>query len=137
MSVILWLWRKFRSAVSYGTDQDSSPALTCRDPDLLAMAEIAKRRRIDMERSLETAFEKARLVLERSTTSTQPIQASDLPASIKARVRAMPDPEQRIRAIVEFKLSTRIQSSHHDQATRIGEPHLNRERHTLRREPMS
>jgi hypothetical protein len=80
----------------------------------MAMAEIAQRRRLDIERSLETAFEKARLVLERETTSARPIRASELPADLEARVRAMPDPEQRIRAIVEFKLSTKTQASHHD-----------------------
>jgi hypothetical protein len=61
---------------------------------------------------LEAAFEKARPILRRMTVSSRPIQISNLPADIEARVRAMPDPEQRIRAIVEFKLSTRIQSSH-------------------------
>jgi hypothetical protein len=87
-----------------------------RDPDLMAIAEIAQRRRLDMERSLETAFEKVRLILERETTSARPIQTSELPADLEARVRAMPDPEQRIRAIVEFKLSIKTQAGHHDQA---------------------
>jgi len=69
-----------------------------------------------MERSLETAFQKVRLILERETTSARPIQTSELPADLEARVRAMPDPEQKIRAIVEFKLSTKTQAGHHDQA---------------------
>jgi hypothetical protein len=36
-----------------------------------------------------------------------------LPADLKTRIAAMRDPEERIRAIVEFKLSVRTQSSHH------------------------
>ncbi|MGD0549898.1 MAG: hypothetical protein ABSA81_05065 [Candidatus Bathyarchaeia archaeon] len=80
------------------------------------MAEIAQRRRLDTERSLETTFEKVRPILERATTSPRPIQTSKLPADFEARVRAMPDPEQRIRAILEFKLSTKTQAGHHDQA---------------------
>ena len=71
-----------------------------------------------MERSLETVFEKVRLILERETTSARPIQTSELPADLEARVRAMPDPEQKIRAIVEFKLSTKTQAGHHDKPSR-------------------
>ena len=80
----------------------------------MAIAEIAQRRRLDTEQSLEAVFEKVRPVLERETASARPIQTSELPADLEARIRAMPDPEQRIRAIVEFKLSTKTQASHHD-----------------------
>jgi hypothetical protein len=69
---------------------------------------------LDTERCLETAFEKARLILEREKASARQIQTSKLPADLEARVRAMPDPEQRIRAIVEFKLSAKTHAGHHD-----------------------
>jgi hypothetical protein len=115
MRGILWLWRKIRSTARRGIDETPPRASPSRDPELVAIAEIAQQRRLDTERSLEAAFEKARLVLERETASARPVQTSELPADLEARVRAMPDPEQRIRAIVEFKLSTRTQSGHHDQ----------------------
>ena len=111
---IFWLLRKIRSTARHGMDQKPSRALPSRDPELVAIAEIVQRRKLDTERSLETAFEKARPILERETASARPIQTAELPADLEARVRAMPDPEQRIRAIVEFKLSHRTESSHHD-----------------------
>lgn len=84
-----------------------------RDPDLFAIAEIAHRRRLDAERSLESVFEKVKPILRREPEAAHPVEAFELPAELKARVAAMSDPEQRIRAIVEYKLSTRTQSSHH------------------------
>jgi hypothetical protein len=75
------------------------------------MAEIAQRRRRDTERSLETAFEKARPILEKETASAHPMQTMELPPDLKARIKAIRDPEQRIRAIVEFKLSAKKQLS--------------------------
>jgi hypothetical protein len=84
-----------------------------RDPDLFAIAEIAHRRRLDAERSLESVFEKAKPILERKPEPAYLVQALELPAELKARVAAMSDPEQRMRAIVEYKLSVRSQSSHH------------------------
>jgi hypothetical protein len=84
-----------------------------RDPDLLAIAEIAHRRRLDAERSLESVFEKAKPILERKPEPAYLVQALELPAELKTRIAAMPDPEERIRAIVEYKLSVRSRSSHH------------------------
>jgi hypothetical protein len=77
-----------------------------RDRELIAIAEIAQRRR------LEAAFEKAKPILERETPTETSIQKLELPADVEAQVRAMPDSEQRIRAIVESKLSNRNKSSH-------------------------
>jgi hypothetical protein len=88
--------------------------LASRDPELLAMADIAQRRRRDAERSLEIAFEKARPILERETASPHLIQELELPRDLKARIKAIRDPEARIRAIVEFKLSAKKQSSDRD-----------------------
>jgi len=84
-----------------------------RDPDLFAIAEIAHRRRLDAERSLESVFEKAKPILERKPEPAYLVHALELPAELKTRIAAMSDPEQRIRTIVEYKLSTRTQSSHH------------------------
>jgi hypothetical protein len=84
-----------------------------RDPDLLAIVEIAHRRSLDAERSLESVFEKAKPILERKPEPAYLVQALELPADLKTRIAAMLDPEQRIRAIVEYKLSVRSRSSHH------------------------
>jgi hypothetical protein len=78
------------------------------------MAEIAQRRRPDKERSLEIAFEKARSILERETTPAYASQALELPPDLKARIKTIRDPEKRIRAIVEFKMSARAQLSDRD-----------------------
>jgi hypothetical protein len=84
-----------------------------RDPDLLAIAELAHGRRLDAERSLESVFEKVKPILRREPEAAHPVEAFELPADLKTRIAAMRDPEERIRAIVEYKLSTRTQSSHH------------------------
>ncbi|HXZ97848.1 MAG TPA: hypothetical protein VED24_00615 [Candidatus Acidoferrum sp.] len=78
------------------------------------MAEVAQRRKRDMERSLETEFERARSIIERETTPAHAIQALELPPDLKARIKAIRDPEKRIRAIVEFKMSTKKRSSDHE-----------------------
>ena len=84
-----------------------------RDPDLLAIVEIAHRRRLDTEHSLESVFEKAKPMLRREPEAAHPVEALELPAELKARVPAMSDPEERIRAMVEFKVPVRSRSSHH------------------------
>jgi hypothetical protein len=84
-----------------------------RDSDLLAIAEIAHRRRLDAERSLESVLEKVKPILKRELEAAHPVEALELPADLKTRIAAMPDPKERIRAIAEFKLSVRSQSSHH------------------------
>jgi hypothetical protein len=89
-------------------------ALLIRDPELLAIAEIAQQRKRDAERSLEIAFEKARSILERQTTPAHATQALELPPDLKARIKAIRDPEKRIRAIVEFKMSAKTQLTDRD-----------------------
>jgi len=88
--------------------------LSARDPDLLAVAEIAYQRRLDKARSLETVFEKVKPILQRKKEPAHPVHVAKLPPDLKARVAGMPDPEQRIRAIVEFRLSARTDSNQHD-----------------------
>jgi len=107
-------WTRIQSIARRRIGQELPLAFRARDPDLVAIAEIAQQRRLETERGLETAFGKVRLILEREETSANSIQTMELPADLDARVRAMPDPEQRIRAIVEFKLSTKTQAGHHD-----------------------
>ena len=114
MRVTLSIWRKIRLFTRHRRDQRPSRTISGRDPDLLAIAEIAQRRRLDTERPLETVFEKVKPILHREAESAHPVPASELPADLKARITAMPDPEQRIRAIVEFKLSAKTQPSHQD-----------------------
>jgi hypothetical protein len=79
------------------------------------MAEIANQKKLGAERSLDSVFEKVRPILYREPDSAPPpVQIAELPADLKARIVEMPDAEQRIRAIVEFKLSSKTQSSHHE-----------------------
>jgi len=105
--------KKILSIQPHRTDRKLPRMFSGRDPDLLAIAEIAHRRRLDAERSLESVFEKAKPILERKPEPAYLVQALELPAELKTRIAAMPDPEQRIRAIVEYKLSVRSRSSHH------------------------
>jgi hypothetical protein len=88
--------------------------LLSRDPELLAIAEIAQQRRRETELSLEIAFKKARSILERQTTPAYAAQALELPPDLKARIMAIRDPEKRIRAIVEFKMSAKTQLTGRD-----------------------
>ena len=105
--------KKILSIPRHRTDRKPPRMFSGRDPDLLAIAEIAHRRRLDTERSLESVFEKAKPILRREPEAAHPVEAFELPADLKTRIAAMRDPEERIRAIVEFKLSVRTQSSHH------------------------
>jgi hypothetical protein len=105
MHVTLLVWRKIRSFTHHETDQKPQRTRSRRDPDLLAISEIAQRRRLETERSLEAVFEKVRPILRREPESVHPALASKLPEDLKAQIAAMPDAEQRIRAILEFKSS--------------------------------
>ena len=51
---------------------------------------------------MESVFEKAKPILERKPEPAYLVQALELPADLKTRIAAMPDPEERIRAIVEY-----------------------------------
>ena len=62
---------------------------------------------------MESVFEKVKPILQRKPEPAYLVHALELPADLKTRIAAMPDPEERMRAIVEYKLSTRTQSSHH------------------------
>ena len=106
--------RKILSHTSHRMHHRPPHRAPVRDPDLFAIAEIAHRRRLNTEWSLDSVFEKVKPILQRKPELTLPSQACELPAELKARVAAMPDPEQRIRAIVEFKLSAIRQSSYRD-----------------------
>jgi hypothetical protein len=105
--------KKILSIPPHRTNRKTPRMFSGRDSDLLAIAEIAHRRRLDAERSLESVFEKVKPILKREPEAAHPVETFELPADLKTRIAAMPDPEERIRAIVEYKLSTRTQSSHH------------------------
>jgi hypothetical protein len=105
--------KKILSIPPHRTDRKPPRMFSGRDPDLNAIAEIAHLRSLNTERSLESVFEKAKPILERKPNPAYLVQALELPTELKTRVAAMLDPEQRIRAIVEYKLSVRSQSSHH------------------------
>lgn len=89
--------------------------ISVRDPGLFAVANIARHRRLDAARSLETVFEKAIPILRRGKEPACLVYVAELPPDLRARVAAMPEPEQRIRAIVEFRLSAKTDSSQQDQ----------------------
>lgn len=63
---------------------------------------------------MEIVFEKVKPILRRKPESAHPVAPFELPADLRARIAAMPDAEQRIRAIVEFKLSAKPRTSHQD-----------------------
>jgi hypothetical protein len=107
------LWRKIRLIAGQSTREKALHVLPGRDPDLLMMAEMT-RRKMKAERNLETVFEKAKPILRREVKPVRPARPSEIPADLKAQVSAMDDPEQRIRAIVEFKLSGKMHQNHQD-----------------------
>ena len=113
MRAAVSLWRKIRLIAGLSTKGKASHMLPSRDPDLLAMVEMT-RRKMKAERSLETVFEKAKPILRGEVEPVHPAQPSEIPADLKAQVSNMTDPEQRIRAIVEFKLSGKILQNHQD-----------------------
>jgi len=84
-----------------------------RDPELAGILEMADRRKLDAVQSLDRIFERVKPILDRGSASEPPIREFELPASLKAKVASMPDAEQKIRTIVEFKLSARKQASDH------------------------
>jgi hypothetical protein len=107
------LWRKIRSATRHSANEEEAHMLPKRDPDLVMMSETTHRR-MDAEHSLETAFAKAKPILHREVEPAQTAQPWEMPADLKARVFAIADPEQRIRTIVEFKLSKKMCPNHQD-----------------------
>ena len=60
-----------------------------------------------MSESLERVFERVKPILNREPVSESPTRYPDLPPALKTKVPAMPDADERIRAIVEFRLSAR------------------------------
>lgn len=101
------MWRKIRSIVGHSQGGRDARMLFVRDPELLGIAQIANRRRLGMEQSLDRVFEKVEPILNRQSATQSPVRESELPAALLEKVAAMPDAEQKIRAIVEFKLSAR------------------------------
>jgi len=68
---------------------------------------------MDTEQSLQRLFEKVKPILNRQSASKPIVRELELPAALVAKVTKMPDAEQRIRTIVEFKLSaTRKMNDH-------------------------
>ena len=113
MRAAVSLWKKIRLTTSQRTKGKASHMPPIRDPDLLVMAETT-RRKMEAERTLETVFEKVKPILRGEVEPARPARPSQIPTDLKAQVSAMTDPEQRIRAIVEFKLSGKMQQNHQD-----------------------
>jgi len=63
MRMIPWLSKKIQSMARQRRDRPVLQFQNPQDPELAAIAAIAQRRRLDAERSLEAAFEKARPIL--------------------------------------------------------------------------
>jgi len=77
------------------------------DPDLQAIVDIVNRGRPRMDEGLMRVFERVRPILNRKPASESSIGYVELPPGLKEKLLAMPDAEERIRAIVEFRLSVR------------------------------
>jgi len=99
--------------ICQSTKGKASHILPSRDPDLLVMAEMTHKK-MKAERNLETVFEKVKPILRGEIEPVRLARSSEIPADLKAQVSAMTDPEQRIRAIVEFKLSGKMHQNHQD-----------------------
>jgi len=84
--------------------------LFVRDPELLDMVAISDRRRPRTAQSLDRVFEKVKPILNREPAVDRPVTGIELPTALIARVTNMPDAEQRIRTIVEYKMSARRQA---------------------------
>lgn len=84
--------------------------LRVRDPELVEIAELALQRTRNVDQSLEKVFEKVRPVLHRKVEQTTTVRNTELPALLKEKIMTIPDPEERIRAIVDFRLSHRTRS---------------------------
>lgn len=110
------MWRKLRSIARRSeTRRSGLHILLVRDPELVGIIQTAHRRRLDTEQSLERVFEKVKPILNRQSASEPPIRERELPAALVAKVAKMPDAEQRIRTIVEFKLLARKRVNHHKE----------------------
>lgn len=111
MGRLFSIWERIRSIARNDTERRrESRVLFVRDPELLDMAVIADRRKPNTVQTLDGVFEKVKPILKREPTPERPAREIELPAALVAKVAAMPDAEQRIRAIVEYKMSARSQA---------------------------
>jgi hypothetical protein len=97
-------WKRIRLITSHIADEQISRVFLSRDPDLLRISEVS-RARIAAERNLDNIFEKVKPILYREAESRREVRSCGIPDDLKAQVSALTDPEQRIMAIVKFKLS--------------------------------
>lgn len=68
---------------------------------------MAHQRRREIDDDLEKVFDKVKPILHRNPFRLRAIKGLDLPAALKAEIAAIPDPEQRVREVVKFKLNSR------------------------------
>jgi len=88
--------------------------LIVHDPDLVAMVRIADQRRDRENDDMERILGRVRHILDRKSQAPVPTQKVELPPQLKARVAAIPDAEERIRAIVNYTLSSKSKADTHD-----------------------
>ena len=88
-------------------NESQTRVLLVRDPDLVAIARIADQRRHRENEDLERILGKVRHILNRKSPEPFPTRRLELPAALRARVAAIPDAEERIRAIVEYMMSNK------------------------------
>jgi hypothetical protein len=81
--------------------------LRVRDPELVEIAELALQRTRNADQSLEEVFERVRPILYRKVEQTTTVRNAELPALLKQKIMTIPDPEQRVRAMVDFRMSRR------------------------------
>jgi len=73
----------------------------------MEIAQIADQKRHRENEDLERIFGKVRHILNRKSPKPFPKRRLELPAALRASVVATPDAEDRIRAIVEYVMSTK------------------------------
>jgi hypothetical protein len=113
MAKVRRVWSKMRSTFCQARKTRTGlRRILVRDPELLRIAELAHQRRREVDKDLEKVFEKVKPILNRESRPVPAVEGDELPAALKAEIVAMPDPEQRVRTIVEFKLSSKRMEEH-------------------------
>ncbi len=88
--------------------------LIVHDPELVAMVRIADQKRHRENDDMERILGRVRHILDPKSQAPVPTQKVELPPELKARVATIPDAEERIRAIVDYALSSKAKAETHD-----------------------
>ena len=78
------------------------------------MVRIADQRRHRQNDDMERILGRVRHILHPKSQAPVPTQRPELPPQLKARIAAIPDAEERIRAVVDYMLSSKAQAQTHE-----------------------